>query len=67
LFEISKIKEITRKGKIPKNGGNPRANPLSQSMYPIIDNIFASYNLMEHHVPSFVPNLKRYDNIQGLS
>jgi len=25
LFEMLKIKEITRKGKIPKNGGNPRA------------------------------------------
>jgi hypothetical protein len=42
LLEMSKIKEITRKGKIPKNGGNPRANPLSQSMYPIIYNIFIS-------------------------
>jgi hypothetical protein len=42
LFEMSKINEIMRKGKIPKNGGNPKANPLSQSMYPIIDNIFVS-------------------------
>jgi hypothetical protein len=41
-LKCQKIKEITTKGKIPKNGGNPRANPLLQSMYPIIDNIFVS-------------------------
>jgi hypothetical protein len=60
---MSKIKEITRKGKIPKNGGNPRANPLLQSMYPIIDNIFISENLMEHHVSPFVPFMTIYKDI----
>jgi len=30
------------------------ANPLLQIMYPIIDNIFVSYNLVEHYVLSFL-------------
>jgi len=31
-----------------------KANPLLQIMYPIIDNIFVSYNLVEHYVSSFL-------------
>jgi hypothetical protein len=47
LFETLKFKEITREGKIQKNGGNlgmfcfrPVANPTLQSRYPIMKNIF---------------------------
>jgi hypothetical protein len=45
LFEMSKIKEITRKGKIPKNGGNPRANPLSQSYNKLLNYKSNNYSL----------------------
>ncbi len=48
------FKEITKEGGgVTKNVGNPRANfKLANHWrkYPIIDNIFLSYNLVEHYV-----------------
>ncbi len=35
-----------------------KVNPLLQIMYPIIDNIFVSYNLVEHYVSSFLQKNK---------
>jgi len=43
-----------------------KANPLLQIMYPIIDNIFVSYNLVEHYVLSFLQKKKRIFFVKGL-
>jgi DNA-directed RNA polymerase beta' subunit len=46
---MTKCKEIIReRGK--KKGEIPLANPPLHIMYVIIDNIFLSYNLLEHYV-----------------
>jgi hypothetical protein len=42
------------KGKGEKKGEIPIANPPLHIMYVIIDNIFLSYNLLEHYVSPFL-------------
>jgi hypothetical protein len=51
---MSKLKEITREEKKLKIGGNLRANPPLQSMYPIIDNISLPYDFVKHYIFPFL-------------
>jgi hypothetical protein len=67
---MPKLKEITKEKK-SKNilGGNPirsfllQASPPFARRYPIIDNIFLYYNLVEHYFPPFLPKKKAIKNI----
>jgi hypothetical protein len=55
---MSTFKEITREGKLQKlvktNKLLLEASTPLESKYPIIDNIFVSYNLVEHYVYPFL-------------
>jgi hypothetical protein len=42
-----------------------KANPLLQIMYPIVDNIFVSYNLVEHYVSSFLQKEEIKNVVKG--
>jgi hypothetical protein len=50
---MPKCKEITRERE-KKEGEIPLANPPLHIMCVIIDNIFLSYNLLEHYVSPFL-------------